>query len=187
MVLLTVDEENVLIHRSVLDRVAEIAERLECRSAVALGSPAAVFEEGAALARLRRDLDQIIALADAAWRTGRLLGDIAVAPGDQPERVLDTAEGRLWAHALRRLELHGTASPRRVTELREPPGTARRAPLSNLIEPLAQAAARARVLDRREREHPHSEDEGPPAAAADGTSLHPRECDFVPGAGTQGN
>ncbi|GAA4096720.1 MULTISPECIES: hypothetical protein [Actinomadura] len=153
MVLLTVNGRDMgLIHRSVLDRVAEIADRLGCRGAMALGGPPASFA-GADVARLRRDLDQVIAFADAARRTGWTLGDIAVAPGEQPEPVLDTPQGRLWAHPVRGFELHGADGVRRVTELAEPRGTARRTPLARLITPLAEAAARAQVLEVHQREH----------------------------------
>ncbi|XVQ11458.1 hypothetical protein ACQP1W_02440 [Spirillospora sp. CA-255316] len=153
MVAVTVDGRDAgLVHRSVLDRVAEIAARLGCRGAVALGRPPAAFD-GAAVPRLRRDLDQVIAFADASRRTGWELGGIAVAPGEEPVPVLDTPEGTLWAHPLRGFELRGPEGARRVTELAEPPGTARRAPLARLIAPLAEAAARARVLEVRERDH----------------------------------
>ncbi|MFC5747737.1 hypothetical protein [Actinomadura rugatobispora] len=154
MVRLTVDGRDAgLVHRSVLERVAEIAGRLGCRAAVALGLPPVSYD-GAGLARLRRDLDQVIAFADASRRTGWELGDLAVAPGERPVPVLDTPQGVLWADALRGFELRGTGgAARRVTELAEPPGTARRTPLTRLIEPLAEAAGRARVLEVREQGH----------------------------------
>lgn len=157
LVLLTVNgRDSALVHRSVLDRVAEIADRLGCRVAVVLGSPPASFE-GADLARLRRDLDQIVAFADAARRTGWVLDEIAVAPGDRPERILDMSEGSLWAHALRGFELRGAVGTRRVTGLAEFPGAVRRVPLTDLFEPLIRAAARARVLEVCERAHPGTE------------------------------
>ncbi|GAA2404263.1 hypothetical protein GCM10010191_09970 [Actinomadura vinacea] len=146
MVLLTVDGDDTgLVHRSVLERVAEIAGRLGCCGAVALGRPPVSFD-GADVQRLRRDLDQIIAFADAARRTGWVLGDIAVAPGEQPVAVLDTPLGVLWAHRDRGFELRGTGGVRPVTDLAEAPGSARRTPLTSLIEPLVEAAGRARVL-----------------------------------------
>jgi hypothetical protein len=154
MALVTVNGQHFTsIHRSVLDRVAGIADRLGCRVAVVLGSPPASFE-GAGLARLRRDLEQIIAFADATRRTGWVLGEIAVAPGDRPERVLETSEGSLWAHAIRGFELRGTAGTRRVTGLPGRPGTARRVPLTDLVEPLARALARAQVMEVHEWAHP---------------------------------
>ncbi|WP_141578184.1 hypothetical protein [Actinomadura sp. WMMA1423] len=147
VVLLTVDGERVgHVHRSVLDRVAEIAGRLGCRDAVALGSPPVTFG-GSCVPRLRRNLEQVIAYADAAQRTGWVLGEIAVAPGDRAVPVMETAQGRLWAHPVRGFELHDAAGVRRVTELAEMPGTPRRAPLACLIAPLAEAAARAQVLE----------------------------------------
>lgn len=160
LVLLTVNgQDSALIHRSVLDRVAEIADRLGCGVAVVLGSPPATFES-ADLARLRRDLDQIIAYADATRRTGWVLGEIAVAPGDRLERVLDTSAGSLWAHSVRGFELRGAAGTHRVTDLAEPPGTARRVPLTDLIEPLTTAVARAQVLEVREWERLSTERPG---------------------------
>jgi hypothetical protein len=152
MAVFTVDGEDVgQVHRSVLDRVAEIAGRLGCRDAIALGSLPASFR-GADLARLRRDLEQILAFADAAQRTGWVLGELAVAPGEQPVPVLDTPQGRLWAHPDRGFELHGTVGSQRVTELAEMPGTARRTALTCLIAPLVEAAARARLLEVNERD-----------------------------------
>lgn len=152
MVLLTVDGQDVgLVHHSVLDRVAEIADRLGCRAAVALSSPPASFD-GSGVARLRRDMDQVIAFADAARRTGWVLGDIAVAPGEHSVPVLDTPQGRLWVHPVRGFELRGAGGVRRVTELAESPGTAQRTPLTCVIAPLAEAAARARVLKVYERD-----------------------------------
>ncbi|NDU76115.1 hypothetical protein GWI34_26305 [Actinomadura sp. DSM 109109] len=153
VVLLTVDGEDVgHVHRSVLERVAEIAGRLGCRDAVALACPPVTFG-GTCVSRLRRDLEQVIAYADAANRTGWVLGDIAVAPGDRAVPVMDTAQGRLWAHPVRGFELHGATGVRQVTELDEVPGTPQRAPLASLIAPLVEAAASARVLEIGEGEH----------------------------------
>ncbi|SNR50936.1 hypothetical protein [Actinomadura mexicana] len=153
VVLLTVDGEQVgHVHRSVLDRVAEIAGRLGCRDAVALAGPPVTFG-GSCVPRLLRDLEQVIAYADAAQRTGWVLGDLAVAPGDRAVPVMDTAQGRLWAHPVRGFELHGATGVRRVVELAEAPGTPQRAPLARLIAPLAEAAARARVLEIGEGKH----------------------------------
>ncbi|MEV3922884.1 hypothetical protein [Actinomadura coerulea] len=147
VVLLTVDGEQVgHVHRSVLDRVAEIAGRLGCRDAVALACPPVTFD-GSRMPRLRRDLEQVIAYAEAARQTGWTLGDIAVAPGDQAVPVMDTAQGRVWAHPVRGFELHGEDGVCRVTELAEMPGTPQRTPLAHLIAPLVEAAARARVLE----------------------------------------
>ncbi|MFB4319806.1 hypothetical protein ACA361_37505 [Actinomadura sp. 21ATH] len=142
-----------LVHRSVLERVAEIAGRLGCDGAAALGRLPASFES-AGLARLRRELDQVVAFADAARCTGWALGEVAVAPGDRPERVLDTPEGTLWASSIRGYEVRGAAGTRRVTRLAGWPGQARRVPLTALAEPLLQAVARAGVLQIREQPHP---------------------------------
>lgn len=153
MALLTVDGEPAgRIHRSVLDRVAEIAGRLGCRGAAALGGSPVSFDR-AAMARLRCDLEQVAAFADAARSTGWVLGDIAVAPGERPVPVLDTPQGGLWADAVRGFELHGPAGVRRVTELAEPPCTAQRTALRRLIAPLLEAAA-GRTLEVREEERP---------------------------------
>ncbi|WP_433467296.1 hypothetical protein [Spirillospora sp. CA-128828] len=153
VVLLTVDGADVgLVHRSVLERVGEIAGRLGCRSAVALGSPPVSFA-GSCLPRLRRDLEQIIAFSDAARRTGWVLGEIAVAPGDRAMPVMDTEQGKLWVHPVRGFELHGETGVRRVTELADVPGTPKRTSLGRLIAPLAEAAARARVLEVGDWEH----------------------------------
>jgi hypothetical protein len=154
MALMTVNGQGLsLVHRSVLERVAEIADRLGCSGAVALGRLPASFEN-AGLARLRRDLDQVIAFADAARYVGWALGEMAVAPGDRPEPILDTCEGTLWAHAIRGFEVRGATGTRRVTGLAGWPGTARRVALTDLIEPLVQAVARARTLKVHERAHP---------------------------------
>ncbi|GGQ22413.1 hypothetical protein BKA00_007074 [Actinomadura coerulea] len=153
VVLLTVDGEQVgHVHRSVLDRVAEIAGRLGCRDAVALACPPVTFD-GSRMPRLRRDLEQVIAYAEAARQTGWVLGDIAVAPGDRAVPVMDTAQGKVWAHPVRGFELHGEAGVRRITELAEMPGTPRRTPLAHLIAPLVEAAARARVLEIGDGKH----------------------------------
>ncbi|MEU9845495.1 hypothetical protein AB0C69_40540 [Actinomadura sp. NPDC048032] len=140
------------VHRSVLDRVAEIAGRLGCRDAVALAGPPVTFDSSR-VPRLRRDLEQVIAYAEAARQTGWVLGDLAVAPGDQAVPVMDTAQGRIWAHPVRGFELHGEAGVRRITELAEMPGTPQRTPLARLIAPLADAAARAQVLEIADGKH----------------------------------
>ncbi|GAA4336929.1 hypothetical protein GCM10023178_50110 [Actinomadura luteofluorescens] len=146
VVLLTVDGEQVgHVHRSVLDRVAEIAGRLGCHDAVALARPPVTFD-GSRVPRLRRDLEQVIAYAEAARQTGWVLGDLAVAPGEQAVPVMDTAQGKIWAHPVRGFELHGEAGVCRITELDEIPGTPQRTPLARLIAPLADAAACAKVL-----------------------------------------
>ncbi|MGH3243312.1 MAG: hypothetical protein ACRDNL_23235 [Spirillospora sp.] len=151
LVLLTAEgQDPALIHRSVLDRVAEIADRLGCRAAARLGWPPVVFR-GAELARLRRDLEQVIAFADAVRRTGWVLGEMAVAPGDRPERVLETSEGGLFAYSARGFEWRDAAGSRPVTELSEASGTARRVPLTDLTEPLTRVVARAEILEVRER------------------------------------
>jgi hypothetical protein len=147
MAALVVDGADVtLVHRSVLDRTAEIAGRLGCRSAVALGSLPASFN-GAALRPLRRDLDQIAAFADAALRTGWVLGDLAMAPGDQPDPVLEAPEGRLRVDPVRGFELCGSHGPQRVISLAQMPGMARRTTLARLVAPLVDAVARAHVLE----------------------------------------
>ncbi|XRQ08756.1 hypothetical protein ACN3XK_71710 [Actinomadura welshii] len=161
MVLLTVDGAGAgRIHRSVLDRVAEIAGRLGCRSAAALGDPPVSFD-AAALPRLRRELEQVAAFADAARCTGWIVGDVAAAPGERPVPVLDTPQGRLWAHPVRGAELRGPAGARQATGPGEPDGGAQRAPLRRIIAPLLDAAA-GRTLevpempedDRRGRPEP---------------------------------
>ena len=134
------------IHRSVLERAAQIAGRLDCRAVARLAGPPVTYAD-AELRRLRRDLDQVIAFADAARHTGWVLGDVAAAPGDEPVQVLQLAQGVLWADAVRGFELHGSGGVRRVTELPGGPGTARRVPLPDLLTPLVESAARAEVLD----------------------------------------
>ncbi|WP_433183085.1 hypothetical protein [Actinoallomurus sp. CA-150999] len=151
MVVLVVDGEQAgLLHRSVLDRVVEIADRLDCRSAAAFGALPASFS-GADLRRLRRDMDQVVAFADAALRTGWTLGDLAVAPGDRPVRVAETSGGTLWADSVRGFELRGSADPRKGVTYAQPPATAQRTALSDLTAPLVEAVARARVLEVFER------------------------------------
>lgn len=143
------DVEAGLIHRSVLDRVAEIAGRLGCHGAASLDSLPASFT-GAYLHRMRRDLDEVMAFAEAADRTGWILGDLAAAPGDEPVPVLDTPDGRVWASSARGFELHGPGGARRLTELAGLSGTARRTALLLLIAPLAEAARRAQLLQIHE-------------------------------------
>ena len=144
--MMTVDDTKAgLIHRSVLDRVAEIAGRLGCRAAATLGALPASFT-GTDLVRMRRDLDEVMAFVEAARRTGWVLGDLAAAPGDEPVPVLDTPVGRVWATSARGFELRGPDGVRHVTELTGLPGTARRTALLLLIAPLAEAAGRAGVL-----------------------------------------
>jgi hypothetical protein len=173
MALMTVNGQGfALVHRSVLERVAEIADRLGCRGAVALGRLPASFES-ARLARLRRDLDLVIAFADAARYTGWALGEMAVAPGDRPERVLDMSEGTLWAHSIRGFEVRGAAGTRRVTGLAGWPGTARRVPLTDLLEPLVRAVARARTLEMREQAHAGTARPGDGWAGAPSAKDHP--------------
>ncbi|OLT37710.1 hypothetical protein BJF79_05720 [Actinomadura sp. CNU-125] len=116
-----------------LDRVAEIAGRLGCGGAVALGAPPVSFR-GDDVVRLRRDLHEVIAFMDAARRTGWVLGDVAVAPGELPVPVRETPEGRLWACSVRGFEVRGTSGVRRVAG-------ARRVPLAGLVAPQADAAA----------------------------------------------
>ncbi|MFF5259904.1 hypothetical protein ACFY4C_13230 [Actinomadura viridis] len=152
-VVLSVDGADAeVLHRSVLDEVAAIARRLGCRSAAELGGLPAAFT-GDRVARLRRDLDEVIAFATAAQRTGWVLGDLAAAPRDHPVPVLDTPQGRLWAHPLHGFELHRDGRAQRVTELAGVPGTARRTALPVLIAPLVRAVARARLVEAYERGH----------------------------------
>lgn len=147
MAALVLDGADVtLMHRSVLDRTAEIADRLGCQSAVVLGSLPASFN-GAALRPLRRELCQIAAFAEAALRTGWVLGDLAVAPGDQPELVLEAPEGRLRVDPVCGFELCGSCGWQRVISLAKMPGTVRRTSLAHLIAPLVDAAARVQVLE----------------------------------------
>jgi hypothetical protein len=151
MVLLAVDGEVAgQVHRSVLDRVVDLDARLGCVGALTLRKLPAVFE-GGGLRRLRRDLEQVIAFADAARSSGWALDELTAAPGDDPVPVLDDPRGRIWAHPVRGFELHGKTGVRRISELSQVPGVpARRVPLTVLITPLVEAAARARVLELRE-------------------------------------
>lgn len=135
-----------LLHRSVLDRVAEVAARLGCRNAASLGGLPVSFND-ATVGRLRRELDQVIAFADAARLTGWALGELAVAPGERAVPVLDMPGGRLWAHPQHGFELRGADGVRRVTELPSLPGTARRVALTSLVGPLADAVARGGELN----------------------------------------
>ncbi|CNF03623.1 Uncharacterised protein [Mycobacterium tuberculosis] len=143
------DVEAGLIHRSVLDRVAEMAGRLGCRGAASLGSLPASFT-GACLHRMRLDLNEVMAFAEAADRTGWTLGDLAAAPGDEPVPVLDTPDGTVWASSARGFELRGPDGARYLTEVAGLPGTARRTALLLLIAPLAEAARRAQILQVHE-------------------------------------
>lgn len=147
MVLLAVDGHVAgLIHRSVLDRVADLDARLGCVGGLTLRRLPTAFE-GVSLRRLRRDLEQIVAFADAARGSGWALGELTAAPGDDPVPVLEDPRGTIWVHPVRGFELHGKTGVQRVTELPQVPGmTARRVPLTELIIPLVEAAARARVL-----------------------------------------
>lgn len=147
-VLVVNGEDTGLIHRSVLDRVASIGSRLGCRAAATLASLPASFD-GTSLRRLRGDLEQVIAFADAARQTGWTLGGLAAAPADRAVPVLSTAQGMVWVHPARGFELHETAGARRVTELAGWHGTARRAALTSLTAPLVEAVARARTLEVR--------------------------------------
>lgn len=136
-----------LVHRSVLARITELADRLGCRTACRLGALPASFEQ-AVLKGLRRDLDQIIAFADAARRTGWMLNGLTAAPGDKPVQVLETPLGCVWVHQTRGFELRGPGGTERITELPEAPGcAAQRVPLPGLIAPLAEAAAHARLFE----------------------------------------
>lgn len=149
---LAVDGEQVgLVHVSVPCLVAEIARRLGCREVPALGHMPASFK-GDRLRRLRGDLDQVAAFADASRRTCWSLGELVVAPGEQPVPVLDTPQGKVWVHPLRGFELHAKTGVQRVTELARLPGTVRRTPLTDAMVPLTEAAARAQVLEMYERD-----------------------------------
>lgn len=137
------------VHRSVLNRAADLADRLGCPRAGRLRDLTVSFE-GTDVPRLRRDLEQVIAFADAARRTGWELGGLAAAPADEAVCVLDTPGGRVWVHPVFGFEVHDGTGVRRITELAEEPGTVRRAPLAGLIAPVAEAAARAGVFEVRE-------------------------------------
>jgi hypothetical protein len=139
-------EEAHRIHRSVLERAAEIAGRLGCGGATRLADPPVTYAD-TELRLLRRDLDEVIAFADASGNTGWVLGDVAAAPGDEPVQVLRLPEGVLWADAVRGFELHGTSGVRRVTECPGGSGPARRVALPDLLTPLVESVARAEVLD----------------------------------------
>lgn len=152
MAVLAVDgEAYCLVHRSVLDVVCELAGRLDCRCAVALGSLPTWFEADR-MPALRRDLEQVAAFADAGRRTGWSLGELAVAPGPRPAPVLDTPEGMVWVHPARGFELHSPHGARRITEFDRLPGTVRRIPLIDIMAPLIDAASRAGVLTAYEAE-----------------------------------
>ena len=134
------------VHRSVLERAARIASRLDCVAATRLAHPPVTYAD-AELRRLRRDLEQVIAFADASRHTGWVLGDVAAAPGDEPVQVLRLEQGMLWADAVRGFELHGTDGVQRVTEWPGMTGSARRVPLPVLLTPVIESAARAGKLD----------------------------------------
>lgn len=151
MAVLTVNGRDTgLLHRSVLDRVAEVAARLGCPNAASLGQLPVTFD-GAAAARLRRELAEVIAFADAARLSGWTLGEIAVAPGERAVPVLDMPGGRLWAHPQHGFELRGEDGVRRVTALPSLEGKARRVALTSLVGPLAEAVARGGELNVDER------------------------------------
>jgi hypothetical protein len=139
--------DTVLIHRSVLNRVAEIAFRLGCHEATPLvRRPASL--SGTQVPRLRRDLEQVMAFADATLRTGWQLWEVAAAPADEPVPVLDTPHGRIWVDSAHGFELHGTGGgSQRTTVWEQLSGTACRVELSRLIAPLAGAATRAQILE----------------------------------------
>jgi hypothetical protein len=139
--------DTVLVHRSVLNRVAEIAFRLGCHDATPLVRRPTLLS-GPQVPRLRRDLDQVTAFADATLRTGWQLWELAAAPADEPVAVMDTPYGRVWVDPAYGFKLHGTdGGPRRATAVRQLPGTARRVALSRLIAPLRGVATRAQVLE----------------------------------------
>jgi hypothetical protein len=142
--------ETGALHRSVLDRVAEVAVRLGCGGVASLARLPVTFDAASAR-RLRRELDQVIAFADAARLTGWTLGDLAVAPGERAVPVLDTPEGRLWADPLHGFELRAEHGVRRVTELPPLTGTARRTALTVLAGPFTEAVARGGELNVYER------------------------------------
>lgn len=142
--------DTVLIHRSVLNRVAEIAFRLGCHGATPLGRRPASLS-GTQVSWLRRDLDQVMAFADATLRTGWELWELAAAPADEPVPVLGAPHGRIWVDPARGFELRGTGGgPQRTAVWEQLSGTARRVALSRLIAPLSGAAARAQVLEIHE-------------------------------------
>ncbi|GAA1785660.1 hypothetical protein [Actinomadura chokoriensis] len=152
LLVLTVDDQDVgVLHRSVLDLVAEIAGRLGGGHATALGTRPAAFDAGQ-MPRLRRELEQVAAFADATRRHGWSLGELAAAPAERSVPVLETEKGTVWVNPVRGFELHDAAGVRPLTELDDMPGTARRTPATRLMGPLLAAAARARRLEIRERD-----------------------------------
>ena len=141
------------VHHSVLARVADVAGRLGCREAARLAALPVTYE-GTQIPGLWRDLDQVIAFADAARHTGWTLGTLTAAPVERAVPVADTPQGRLWVHPARGFELHDKRGVRKVATLDEivhagEPGPfkspaaerARRVPLARLIAPLTQAVA----------------------------------------------
>lgn len=151
MVLLVVDGNAAgAVHRSLLDRVAELGERLGCRRANGLRELPAAYE-GGALRTLLRDLDEIVAFADAARRTGWELDGLAAAPGDESVAVLDEPRGTIRVHPQRGFEFHRDGGVQRVTELPQLPGASSQpVALTKLMVPLVEAAARAGRLDLHE-------------------------------------
>jgi hypothetical protein len=124
------------VHGTVLEQAARLAVRLGLPRAAGLSRLPAVFA-GDSLRGLRRDLDQVMAFADCSQRTGWVLGEVGVAPGDAPVWVMDTERGSVWARAGRGFELRTAAGVERIE------AGARRTSLARLIAPVALAVATA--------------------------------------------
>lgn len=146
MAVFTVDGQDAgTVHVSVLAAAARLAGRLGGRTATALGALPVRFA-GEEMTPLRRDLREVLAFADVSRRTGWTLGPLAAAPEDRQVPVLDTPEGRVWAHPVRGFELHQAGAAHRITELAGLPGGAQRVAFTQLLGPLADAAGRAGEL-----------------------------------------
>lgn len=149
MAVLAVEGEDAgdaaLVHRSVLSAVAGIARRLGCRSAATLDELPAHFDADL-LGRLRSELDQVVAFADAARRTGWSIGALAVVPDGEPISLLDHPEGRVWVNRACGFELRDGTGARPITELAGQRGAARRTPLIEIMAPLMGAVGRAGAL-----------------------------------------
>ncbi|RJL21218.1 hypothetical protein [Bailinhaonella thermotolerans] len=162
------DEFAIDLHASVITAAAGIGRRLSLPYAALLDTDLVVT--GESLAVLRRELREVAAFADAAARTGWVLGSYMAAPGEEPELVAVAGDARLWAEEAGGFWLQAGAGPRRRVERTRQDGwspaerellgraedgageaTARRAPLTVLLAPLSAAAQQARTCLRLTR------------------------------------